>query len=59
MVKQEEAKRYLEKYVGDSQKSKPYFAIVNFLIEAYSKRLGKLAWEYIDQFFSEKDGALI
>ena len=56
MVKQEEAKRYLEKYVGDSQKSKPYFAIVDFLIEAYSKRLGKLAWVYVDQFFLKKTG---
>ena len=56
MVKQEEAKRYLEKYVGDSQKSTPYFAIVDFLIEAYSKRMGKLAWEYVDQFSLNKMG---
>ena len=56
MVKQEEAKRYLQKYVGDSQKSKPYFSIVDFLIEAYSKRLRKLAREYVDQFSLKKTG---
>ena len=56
MVKHQEAKSYLKKYVGDSQKSTPYFAIVDFLIEGYSKRLGKLAREYVDQFSLKKTG---
>ena len=43
MVKSKDDKSYLEKYVDDSQKSTFYFAIVNFLKEGYSKRLGKLA----------------
>ena len=56
IVKHQDAKTYLEKYVGDSQKSKPYFAIVDFLKEGYSKRLGKLAWEYKGQFSPLKTG---
>ena len=56
MVKHQDAKSYLEKYLGDSQKSTPYFAIVDFLIQGYSKRLGKLAREYVDQFSLKKTG---
>ncbi len=42
-----EAKKYLAKYVGDSMKNHYHF-IVDFIKNANSKRLGKLAWEIKD-----------
>ncbi len=45
IVKHDDAKWYVEKYVNDSQMIRHYFRLVDFIKHENSKRLGKLAWE--------------
>ena len=50
MIKHEEAKYYLNRYVDDPTMITHYFSIVDFIKDRNSKRLGKLAWQFAERF---------